>query len=120
MKIGTFNLKNLFNRYALLDEPWENRGYEQLVMAIDVVSIASRQGDLVSYETTHIQRNNTALVILETEPDILAVQEVENLNTLRVFNDLYLDDYFGEIILVEGNDPRGIDVGLMVKRGVDG
>jgi endonuclease/exonuclease/phosphatase family metal-dependent hydrolase len=118
MKIGTFNLKNLFNRYVLLDEPWENRGYEKLVMAIDVVSIASRQGDLVSYETTLIQRNNTALAILEAEPDILTVQEVENLTTLRVFNDKYLDDYFGEIILVDGNDPRGIDVGLMVKRDV--
>jgi endonuclease/exonuclease/phosphatase family metal-dependent hydrolase len=117
IKIATFNLENLFNRYAFLDTPWEERDYEKFIQAVGLVSIASREGDLVSYETTEIQRNNTAMAILDVEPDILAVQEVENIYTLRIFNDTYLDNYFDKIILIDGNDPRGIDVGFMIKKG---
>jgi len=118
--ITTFNVENLFNRYRLLDEPWEGRKYEKMVQAIGLVSIASREGDLVSYSTTEIQRNNTAQAVLDSAPDILAVQEVENLYTLRLFNADYLDDYFDRMILVDGNDPRGIDVGLMLRDGFPG
>ncbi len=118
--ITTFNVENLFNRYRLLDEPWQNRSYEKMVQAIGLVSIASRAGDLVAYATTEIQRNNTAQAILDSAPDILAVQEVENLYTLRLFNDQYLDDYFDRMILIDGNDPRGIDVGLLVRAGFKG
>jgi endonuclease/exonuclease/phosphatase family metal-dependent hydrolase len=120
VRVGTFNLENLFNRYALLDEPWENRSYEKIVAAYDVATIASRAGDLVSYETTQIQRNNTALSIEAARPDILAVQEVENLVALRNFNHIYLDDYFDRQILIDGNDPRGIDVGLLLRAGFPG
>lgn len=116
IRFTTFNCENLFNRYALLDEPWENRDYEKLVMAVGVVSVASREGDLVSYETTATQRNNTAAAILDSEPDVLVVQEVENLHTLRNFNHEYLDDYFDQMVLIDGNDPRGIDVGVLVRR----
>lgn len=117
LTLTTFNVENLFNRYAFLDKPWEDRKYEQFVQAVGLVSIASREGDLVPYAITEIQRNNTAQAILDAAPDILAVQEVENLYTLRIFNDTYLDNYFDRIISIDGNDPRGIDVGLMVKQG---
>jgi endonuclease/exonuclease/phosphatase family metal-dependent hydrolase len=118
--ITTFNLENLFNRYAILDEPWDGRSYEKVILAYDVASIASRDGDLVSYETTHLQRNNTALAIEQAAPDILVAQEVENLIALRNFNHIYLDDYFEHLILIDGNDPRGIDVGVLLKRGFGG
>jgi predicted extracellular nuclease len=117
LTITTFNVENLFNRYAFLDQPWEDRNYENFVQAIGLVSIASRAGDLVQYSTTEVQRNNTAHAILDAAPDILAVQEIENIYTLRIFNDTYLDNYFDRIISIDGNDPRGIDVGFMVKKG---
>ena len=120
LTITTFNVENLFNRYAFLDTPWDSRNYENFVQAIGLVSVAGRQGDLVSYETTAIQRNNTAQAILDAKPDLLAVQEVENLYTLRIFNDTYLDNYFDRILLIDGNDPRGIDVGLMIRKGFSG
>ncbi len=120
LTLTTFNLENLFNRYAILDEPWNGRGYEKVMLAYDVASIASRDGDLVSYETTHIQRNNTAMAIELAAPDILVVQEVENLIALRNFNHIYLDDYFEQMILIDGNDPRGIDVGVLLKRDFAG
>lgn len=120
LRVTTFNLENLFNRYALLDTPWENRSYEKLVQAVGLASIASRAGDLVSYEITLVQRDNTGRAILDSKPDILAVQEVENLYTLRIFNNQYLKNYFDRMILIDGNDPRGIDVGFLIRRGFAG
>lgn len=120
LTLTTFNVENLFNRYRLLDEPWQGRNYEKMVQAVGLVSIATREGDLVSYPTTEIQRNNTAQALLDSKPDVCAVQEVENLYTLRLFNAQYLDGYFDRMILVDGNDPRGIDVGLMLRAGFEG
>ena len=118
LTITTFNVENMFNRYAFLDQPPERRGdYEKLIRAVGIVSIADRQGSLLSYETTNFQRNNTALAIEETSPDILAVQEVENLDTLRNFNAEFLNNEFQQIILIDGNDSRGINVGLMIRQG---
>lgn len=118
LRISTFNVENLFNRYAFLNEPWENRDYEKFIQAVGVVSLASRAGDLVPEPITGIQRNNTAQAILDAAPDILAVQEIENIYTLRNFNQQYLDDYFDRMICIDGNDPRGIDVGILFKKGL--
>ncbi|HVN83224.1 MAG TPA: endonuclease/exonuclease/phosphatase family protein [Candidatus Binatia bacterium] len=120
IRVTTFNVENLFNRYALLDVPWENRSYEKIVQAVGLASIASRAGDLVSYETTLVQRDNTARAVLDSKPDVLAVQEVENLYTLRIFNSQYLKNYFDRMVLIDGNDPRGIDVGFLLRKGFDG
>jgi endonuclease/exonuclease/phosphatase family metal-dependent hydrolase len=118
LRVTTFNVENLFNRYAMLDQPWENRSYEKIIQAVGLVSIASRAGDLASYATSDLQRNNTAQAILDSAPDILAVQEVENIYTLRIFNETFLDGYFDRMILIDGNDPRGIDVGFLIKAGL--
>jgi hypothetical protein len=120
VRVASFNVENLFNRYTILDQPWQGRDYEKMVQAIGLVSLAGRDGSLVDYETTHTQRNNTAEVILEAAPDVLLVCEVENIHTLRIFNHDYLSDYFDQIVLIDGNDPRGIDVGLMVRKGFTG
>lgn len=119
LTITTFNVENLFNRYAFLDTPWEDRSYDKFIQAIGVVSIASRAGDLVPYQISEIQRNNTAQAILDSQPDILALQEIENIYTLRVFNETYLDNYFDRMICIDGNDPRGIDVGIMLRKGLN-
>ncbi|UUT22430.1 endonuclease/exonuclease/phosphatase family protein [Pseudomonas sp. T8] len=120
VRVASFNVENLFNRYAILDKPWEGRNYEKMIQAVGLVSLAGRDGSLVDYATTHTQRNNTAEVILEAEPDVLLLCEVENIHTLRIFNHDYLSDYFDQIVLIDGNDPRGIDVGLLVRKGFSG
>jgi endonuclease/exonuclease/phosphatase family metal-dependent hydrolase len=48
--------------------------------------------------------------------DVIVVAEVESLAVLKRFRDTYLADQgFGNLVLVEGNDLRGIDVGVMSK-----
>ena len=37
--------------------------------------------------------------------------------TLRIFNACCLNDYFDRITLLDGNNPRGIDVGVMIRKG---
>lgn len=119
LRVTTFNVENLFNRYAFLDEPFQGSSYERFVQAVGIASIASRKGDLVADATTTIQRNNTALAIEKAAPDVLAVQEVENVYALRILNEQYLGRYFRTIILLDGNDPRGIDVGFLVRADLD-
>jgi len=48
-------------------------------------------------------------------PDILCVQEVENMQALRRFNDDFLDGYYDNIMVIDGHDPRLIDVGILTK-----
>jgi len=64
-------------------------------------------------------RTLTAQALAATRADICAVQEVENLVTLTTFHDKYLKRWSAQAypyhILHEGNDRRGIDVGLLSK-----
>ena len=121
LKITTFNCENLFGRYRMLDMPWNKRpsGYEKRIQVFDVVALEpGRTGRIKPKEIAAVQRQTTADAILEAAPDILAVQEVENLPTLRLFNSMYCKNYFRQIICYEGNDVRGIDVGLLIKHDV--
>jgi predicted extracellular nuclease len=117
LTLTTFNCENLFNRYAFLDQPLADKNYEKFIMASTVASVANRQGELVTYTTTKTQRANTALAILESQPDILIVNEIENLYTLRNFNAEFLKNYFDRMLAIDGNDPRGIDVGILIRKG---
>lgn len=53
--------------------------------------------------------------IERTDPDIMTWQEVENLQAAEDFVKQYLGGRY-RVILIEGNDTRGIDVALLVKK----
>lgn len=62
----------------------------------------------------------TARVIKELDADVLAVIEAEDRIALGHFNDQLLKPIkakYGGIMLIDGNDERGIDVGLFTKSG---
>ena len=68
-----------------------------------------------------VATRNTAQVIRDVDPDVLAVIECEGRHALQQFSHQLLPTVGGEpydnIMLIDGNDDRGIDVGLMTKRG---
>lgn len=62
----------------------------------------------------------TAKVIKEVNADVLAVIEAEDRIALEHFNDQVLKPIkgtYGGIMLIDGNDDRGIDVGLFTRAG---
>ncbi|HHC29777.1 MAG TPA: endonuclease/exonuclease/phosphatase family protein [Rhodobacterales bacterium] len=62
------------------------------------------------------QIKNTGKVIKEVDADIQCLVEVESAQTLQRFNTDILNSRFPDRIVIDGNDPRGIDIGLASKR----
>jgi len=76
--------------------------------------------DDVGWKATY----NTARVIHETDADLLICVEVENRPTLERFNQQVLGAVFGRayphVMVIDGNDPRGIDVGILSRWPIEG
>jgi endonuclease/exonuclease/phosphatase family metal-dependent hydrolase len=60
-------------------------------------------------------RKQLADRIKSMDVDVFAVQEVEDIDTLRRFNAEDLDHLYRTVVLIEGNDPRLIDVAVLSK-----
>lgn len=61
-----------------------------------------------------------AAVIRSSEADVIALQEVENIGALKKFRDSQgLQKDYPHVVLVEGNDRRGIDVALLSKHPIE-
>lgn len=57
----------------------------------------------------------TARVIHDVKADIIGVIEAENRPSLVRFNEDLLNNQYEHVMLVDGNDERGIDVGIMMR-----
>lgn len=57
----------------------------------------------------------TAKVVNDLDADIIAIVEAEDRPSLVRFNRDMLDNLYRHVMLVDGNDERGIDVGIMTK-----
>ena len=91
IRIGTYNILNLFDEY---DDPYTND---------EVMSTKPRK-----------QLEQVAAEIRKLDADVLALQEVENLDYLKKFVRAFLADMgYQNIILIEGNNHRGIDVAVL-------
>lgn len=96
-RIASYNVKNLFDN---IDDP--NTADEGTP-----AKPASEQKAL-------------AAVIDTSDADVLALQEVENIEVLTEFRDKYgLAEEYPHVVLVEGNDRRGIDVALLSKYPIE-
>ncbi len=89
--VGSYNIKNLFDDY---DDPYHN----------DETTPAKPRSEM----------ERVAAVIREFNPDILALQEVESRGYLERFIGTMLPNMgYRHVVHFEGNDHRGIDVGLI-------
>ena len=92
LRIASWNVENFFDRY---NDPWSS----------DEVTRPRYTGDA--------RQARLAGVIRELDADVLCLQEVENRDLLEEFNGKYLAELRYEVVLIEGNDSRGIDVALL-------
>ncbi|WP_319407571.1 endonuclease/exonuclease/phosphatase family protein [uncultured Desulfosarcina sp.] len=120
--VGTFNLNNLFSRFNFdgaiteLKKPGATSAmtirYEftdqenyRIRTFMGKLVIAKKEADI----------ETIAKRILAMNVDVLAVQEVEDIDILKAFNSQYLGNLYPYRVLIEGNDPRFIDVGILSK-----
>lgn len=78
--------------------------------------------ELKSEAVNVIATRMTAQVIKDVNADVLAVVEAEDRIALKRFNDQLLKAVgamYDCIMLIDGNDDRGIDVGLMTRSEID-
>jgi len=124
--VGTFNLNNLFSRFNFKGEIDAIRrldttldGELKYEFAGDTWKIRTYRGGLVKAKKT----KDTDLIakrIKKMNIDVLVIQEIEDIDTLHQFNREYLDWMYRYAILVEGNDPRLIDIGVLSKLPISG
>jgi len=119
VRVGTFNLNNLFSRFNFQGEvsaiPGEGVGGITLTFDQDQFAVRTFTGRLVRAkdpaDTLEIARRIREVM----NADVLAVQEVEHIEILKQFNREHLENLYPHAALVEGNDQRLIDVGILSK-----
>ena len=76
--------------------------------------------ELVKEPMKERQVANTARVIKDVGADIIGIVEAEHRTGLQAFNDQAIRNVGGKpydhVMLIDGNDERGIDVGLMTRK----
>jgi endonuclease/exonuclease/phosphatase family metal-dependent hydrolase len=103
----------------------ENRGklFNRARTALVAASGSDWDGEVIFRrdDFSAVQRENTAKVIREVRPDIACIVEVEDRPALAAFNsDLLGAGRFREAMVIDGNDPRGIDVGVLTNLHISG
>ncbi len=104
----------------------QNRGRLLRRSAQNGVQIIARgRGDWIGWvepkrtTATELAMRHTAAVVHDLDLDVLGVVEAEHRTALRRFNADLLAPLggrvFGHVMLIDGNDDRGIDVGLMTR-----
>jgi endonuclease/exonuclease/phosphatase family metal-dependent hydrolase len=122
VSVGTFNLNNLFSRFnfaGAIDELQAGKPVGGLTIRYEFTDpknyrIRTFLGRLVKAKDAE-DTDTIARRILSMNVDALAVQEVENIETLKDFNRTNLKGLYPYQVLIEGNDPRFIDIGLLSK-----
>jgi endonuclease/exonuclease/phosphatase family metal-dependent hydrolase len=73
--------------------------------------------ELAKEPVNEISTRMTARVIRDVGADIICIVEAEDRPSLARFNDELLNGQYSQVFLVDGNDDRGIDLGIMVAPG---
>lgn len=118
-KLGLTNSDD--NKWVILRQ---NRGKLVKRPSTGPEIVANGRGDWIGWVSlkneavNEIATRMTAKVVQDLNPDVLAVIEAEDRIALTRFNDQLLKPInatFQGIMLIDGNDERGIDVGVLTK-----
>ncbi len=109
IRIATFNAENLFVRFKFKKE-YTKEELANLIKdgwLVDKTKFAGLSGG---------DRKLTALAVKAIKADVLALQEIESMDTLKKFVSDYLPrEGYDYKVLIDGNDQRLIDVALLSK-----
>ncbi len=120
LRIATFNVENLMNRFDFSGFRNELR-QDRTLKLYDIKTEAEYRQIEQARAIAHADdtRQLTALAIADTAADILYLQEVDNLEALHAFEYGYLFKMVGHgyrhKYMIEANDSRGIDVAVMMR-----
>jgi endonuclease/exonuclease/phosphatase family metal-dependent hydrolase len=107
LTIATFNAENLFTRFQFKKK-----------LKQSTIDDAVKNGFIIDKKLfdriPEKERDLTGKAIKDTQADIIGLQEIENLDTLKEFQSKYLKLYPFQY-LIDANDPRLIDVGVLSK-----
>jgi endonuclease/exonuclease/phosphatase family metal-dependent hydrolase len=106
VRIATFNCENLFARYKF-------RLKKTADPSPDGWDINSTRFDIYDDK----KRKLTARAIKGVKADVIVLVEVENLEVLKRFRSRYLGGFraYPHALVVDGNDPRKIDIAILSK-----
>jgi predicted extracellular nuclease len=112
VRVATFNCENLFARYNFKKNVKPEKAVKDGWLANQTAF------ELNSKEEKQI----TAEAIKAAHADVIALQEVENFEVLRKFCTAYLGGrkQYPYAVLIDGNDPRLIDVAILSRFPLDG
>ena len=124
IRIATFNVENLLQRFDFY-----RYGRLTVEPALRVLGVEEGTHEYMSLRRslhtslTDDSRQMTAQVVRDTRADLICLQEVDSRKVLDDFHSQYLRKStgvrYGWLRLLEGNDRRGIDVGVMSKQRID-
>lgn len=108
IRIGTFNCENLFARYK----------FRKNVVTSETISPNGWDINNTKFsEFTSESKELSGKAIKESKADVIALQEVENIEVLRRFRNKHLGGAkkYQHVALIDSQDPRHIDVGVISK-----
>src|SRR5262249_28897341 len=111
----------IVRRYRTPDPQWAwlraNRGtFDREHEDTGIEIVANHRADWIGWvelaraPVDEVATNATAQVILQVDADVQGVVEVEDRPSLNRYNQDLLGGHFGHVMLIDGNDTRGIDV----------